>query len=221
MKKITTKTITIKEEYKLSPEISYIRIITNNKITSNSLVYKGKLVNGYGVTPLYKMDLEILKIWNPFWGENVKKGIDKKNLWLTESKLPEPEAINLSDIILVQGSTHRFYNINKEPIPVVIPGDYIEAHLNDKYYDLKKLKKHFDNHKNIVECSEILDVPYYNSGDGCFQYIQVLVYPEKKWLKKLDEIPNTSAKEIFTTTYDKLHPDFLKTRKFQKQIIED
>lgn len=217
MKKKITKTVILKEEYELSTEISYVRIITNNKITSNTLVYKGKKVNEYGLSPMYQMDLSILKIWNPFWGENKQLKLNKDYSWLKEKPLPEPEEINLNEIIFSQSSNHRFYDINKEPIPVVIQGDYIGANLDNRYYNLEKLKKHFDNHKNIISCSEILDIPYYNRDENRTKYLHVMVYPEKKWLLELDK-NKINLRDIFTSTYDKTHPDFLKIRKFQKQI---
>jgi len=219
-KKITT-TITLVEDYILSKNIGYKRTFINDELISNVLYYKGSNINGYSLTPLFKSnsELEILKVHNPFWGKSEELNIDGYT-WLEQKELPNPEDINLEDIIFSQGSTHNFFDINFDPIPVVIRGDYIEANLNNAKYDLKKLKDHFDSHPNIVKCSEILDIPYYNSGeDSGTKYLQVLVYPEIEWLKDI-YAKDKNTRYVFTPYYIDSHPDYLNMRQFLKPNVD-
>ncbi len=201
-----TKTVT--EKYTLSENLLYIRTIVNDKDISNRLEYKGGNINGWPVQPMYKPDLSLLKIWNPFWGENKELGLNKDYSWF-KFEVPEtPEDIDLKDIVYIQNASHTFFDINFEPIPVVIHGDYIEASLDNERYHLKELKQHLDKHPNIVKCSEILGIPGYNSSENRNQYLGVLVYPEKEWL--IDLYSNGGRmSNIFNRDYLKIN-QFLK-----------
>ncbi len=222
LKKKTTTTVvtTIKEEWVLSKNLKYVRITQNDEHVSNSLVYTGKDINNYSISPIWNPDLEMLKKWNPYWGENKDLSLNKEYSWFSQTELPEPEDINIEDIIYAQSASHSFFDINLEPLPVVLRGDYIEASLNSAKYYLDKLKEHFDSHPNIVYCAK-LDVPFYNAdSDSGSKYLEVLVYPDKEWLK--DVYANKkSRRDIFTSTWDKSHPDYLQTRQFMKPVVED
>ena len=91
--------------------------------------------------------------------------------------------------------------------------------MNSANYDLDKLEVYFDSHPNIVSCTK-LEVPYYNrGGDSGSTFLDVLVYPEKEWLK--DVYANKkSRRDVFTCTWDEKHPDYLKTRQFMKPVVE-
>jgi hypothetical protein len=217
LKKKTKTTVTVEEDYILSKTIGYKRIYTNNKLVSNTLYYKGAKVNGYNVIPMWKPDLDFLKKWNPYWGEYKKTGLNKDYSWFNQN-LPEPQDIDIKEIILCQSASHSFFELNLDPIPVVIIGDYIEAGLNNVNYHLKELKTHFETHKNIVECSDILDIPYYNVGKSCgSKYLHVIVYPEAKWLKEL-YTNKQSRHNIFTKSY--LESDYLEMLQFAKPKID-
>lgn len=216
IKKSVTKTITIVENYNLSKTVSYKRTYVNDKLKSNVLHYKGKKHNGYDLHPLWKPDLEVLKKHNPYWGESKEFKIDGYD-WFNQKELPEPSEINLDDIILCQGSTHSFFDLNLDPIPVVVHGDYIDANLNSKNYNLEELKEYFDSHPNVVRCSEILEIPYYNaSKTNGKKFLDVLVYPELEWLKDICS-KKLDNRFIFTQIWDHKNPDYLKIRSFLKQ----
>jgi|ERR1035437_209336 hypothetical protein len=210
-----TKKKTVEEviRYHLSDEIKYDITFINKKEKSRVLHYIGKNIFGYSLRPLYGKDISVLKKWNPCWGDSKKMGIDEG--WLYNNILPDPDNIDLSKIIFVQNSTHSFFTIDKKPIPVVVQGDYIEALLNNKYYDLEKLKKHLVKHKNIVRCSEITSIPYYNREDDRDSYLSVLVYPTQKSLQYAYDNNERIKNIVFTQPWDKKSPDMLGLRKFQ------
>lgn len=213
MRKTTKNTITEVITYHLTENIKYDITVINNKEKSRNLRHVGKNIYEYQVQPLYKKDISLLKSWNPFWGKS-KEGIDGYK-WLEGDKLPEPQDIDINNIILIQRSRQSFYTLNKEPIPVVVHGDYIEANLRSNIYKLKELRDHFLNHPNIISCSEIRDVPYYNNDSGVEKYLDVLVYPEKEWVQYL--LDNEKGRnEIFTPYYNNEAIDFLNIRQFLK-----
>ncbi len=215
MKSTKTVTTTIVEEYNISKNLKYVRTIVNDEHVSNKLHYTGKSISKYSITPLWKPDTSMLKVWNPFWGENKELELNKDYNWFNQDGLPEPDDINIEDIIYIERASHTFFDSNLEPLPVVIHGDYIEANLNNKNYYLDKLKEHFKTHPNIVKCSDILNIPYYNAGNSSgTQYLDVLVYPNKEWLKTL-YINKKSIYEVFTQRWDKNY-DFLEIRQFMK-----
>ncbi len=231
-KTVTTVTKVIKEEWELCKNLYYTRI-THYKLSVdnsvepeltqvfNSLSFKGKKINGYDITPLWKKDISILKKWNPFWGENKEMGLNKDYEFLKQEELPEPEDINIEDIIYAQSATHSFFDINLEPLPVVIAGDYIDARINNANYKLKALKEYLDKHPNVVSCSELLEVPHYNAGgDSGTKYVDVIVYPEVAWLKDI-YANKKSRRDVFTCTWDDKHPDYLGMRQFMKPKIKE
>jgi hypothetical protein len=205
IKKTSTKTIVVRDIYHLTDEIKYVVDFKNGKETGRHLQYKGKSHFGYELNPIYKKDLSLLKTTNPYWG---------KYDWFETDKLPSPENIDLKNIIFVQGSTHMFFDIKKNPIPVVHKGDYIGANFDNGHYDLDKLRKHLLKHKRVVSVSEILDIPYYNSENGKDKYIDVLVLPDSKTIQKGLENKWTRDETCFGKYYDKNGFDYLGIKKF-------
>lgn len=167
--------------YHLTPEVKYVKEFTSGKEKKRYLKYIGSELYNYELRPLYDKDLTVLEYWNPCWGEgDVSKPGYK---WLDNNELPEPEDIDLSKIIFLQFPRHAFFTLDKRPIPVVKQGGYIQADLNNKFYDLKKLRDYLLTHDRVKEVSEILDIPYYNSNSNCDKYISVLVLPTEEVLQ--------------------------------------
>lgn len=206
--------------YKLTNEINYVKKFVNSVEKERELIYKGPKLYKYELKPLYNKDLSILKSHNPCWGNSQDESIGYD--WLKNSNLPEPEDIDISKIIYLQFASHSFFNLDKSPIPVVINGDYIEAHLNDYFYDIKKLKEHLSNHSNIIECSDILNVPYYNEGGSSgYQYLSVLVYPTVEILEKAYELKQSPKDLIFYKPYHPDSIDFLNIKQFAIRTTYD
>lgn len=183
-------------------DLFFVKVITNDKEVETSLQYKGDFFE-YSVHVLYNPDLELLKKWNPYWGEHGTYNCDS---WY-ETIIPEtPEQVDINKIVYGYRYDHTFYDINLEGIPVVINGDYLEARLDNGKYKLKELKEHFDKHPNVVECSEILPIPYYNANKKRNEYLQILVLPSKEWLM------DKSKRYLF----DENGPDYLGLKQFLK-----
>jgi len=203
MKKTTKTTIIKVDTYKLTQDINYIIEYVDGVESYRILKYVGKKLNGYPLSPVYGVDLSILQKTNPFWDTNC---------WVEEI-LPKPEDIDISKIIYCQTATHLFYDLNKEPIASVFKGDYIEAKLNNKYYDLEKLRKHLLKKPNVVSVSEILNIPYYNSDGGCTKYIEVLVFADSEILKK-GSYDHSQKNKIFGVPWEKDGEDYLNIKQF-------
>ncbi|HMT02291.1 MAG TPA: hypothetical protein PKD00_03125 [Burkholderiales bacterium] len=211
-KTTTTKTIKV-DKYHLTNEVKYDITFVNGKETHRDLFYVGKNINDYPLKPIYKEDISLLKSWNPFWGD--KNGKDKGYAWINNLNLPEPEKINMNNIILVQNATHSFYDISKEPIPVVVMGDYIEAKLRSNVYDLVKLREHFLKHPNVVSCTEIEEIPYYNNDSGYETYFTAMIYPEKSWLIEMLK-DKRGLRQVFYH-YSNVNIDYLGMKPFLKK----
>jgi len=190
--------------YHLTSELKYMKEFKNDVLEKSYLKYTGSKLNNYDLQPLYNVDLCVLNKWNPYWGDNKDKSISYD--WFNYV-LPEPEDVDLSKVIYGQISTHSFFTIDKKQIPVVVRGTYIEANLNNHFYDLESLYKHLKNHPNVMQISDkILDIPYYNVEDGRDKYIDVLVLPSQEVLdKKLD---------VFYCPYNPDSYDFLNIKQF-------
>ena len=224
MKKTTVTTIIQTDTYKLTNEIKYIKTYRNKKLVSKELKYTGKKIREYDVSVLYKEDISLLKTWNPFWGSRPKEDNKISGYgWVSNDfkTLPKPEDINVDNLILAQFATHSFYKLDKTPIPVVINGNYIEAGLNNENYDLVKMREHLLKHPNVVSCSEILDIPYYNAERGKDKCIEVLVYPTVEVLQN-DYTENKKycnlTEHIFGSPWRKDGHDFLNIKQFSKYL---
>lgn len=213
MKKTTTKTSLVKETYHLTEELKYIIDFKNGKEVSRSLEYKGKGNYGYGLTPIYRKDISLLSKTNPYWLNEYS--------WFEGDKLPEPEKVNLKNIIYCQGSSHMFFDLNKKPIPVVHQGNYIGANLDNGHYDLVKLREYLLKKKNVISVSEILNIPYYNAERGKNKYIQVLVLPDSDTIQKGLDNKWNREETIFGRSYDKNFFDYLGMKKFAKEEVEE
>ncbi len=142
----------------------------------------GKPVKDKGCTvnywPIYNPDLKYLEESNPFWGYNKKT--DAK--WFDGTEVPE-NVVDINPTKFVFGSSydHSFYDVDLNPIPVVIHGNYIGAGIRSQGYDLEKLHKHLLKHKQVKLIGDIEPIPYYNNSGGeyCFD---VMVLPTKKQL---------------------------------------
>ncbi len=212
MKTTKKKTVTETITYHLTDEIKYVKVITNNKETSRDLYYTGNNLYDYGLKPLYNKDLSILKVHNPYWGK--RSGFNDET-WFDKVNLPEPEDIDLTKIIFGQSARFAFFTLDKKPIPVVVNGDYIEANLNNHFYDLEKLREYLLKHKNVIKCSEILDIPYYNAGDSNgTKYLSVTIYPNSKILQKGYDNKLSDKDVVFYKPYIIGSEDFLKIKKF-------
>lgn len=217
-KKTSVKVNTQTDTYHLTDELKYRIHFKNGKETGRDLHYTGKKHNGYELRPMYKEDISLLKSWNPCWGENETINGYK---WLEEDTLPDINDIDISKIIYLQFSTHSFFDINKEPIPVVLHGDYICECLNDYFYDLNELSKYLKNHPNIVKCSDILDIPYYSKGPNKTKYIDVLFLPTLEMYKKVYALSNFSTDDFWYKPYNESTFDFLGIKQFVKRTELD
>lgn len=201
-----TRKKTIKEvvTFHLTSELKYVKEYTNEVESNRYLKYTGDKLNKYNLQPLYDKDLTVLKKWNPYWGDNKDKTITDDWFYNT---LPEPEDIDLSKVIYGQNSSHSFFTIDKKKISVVVRGTYIEARLDNHFYDLESMYQYLKNHPNVMEiCNKILDIPYYNAERGRNKYIDVLVLPTQEVLD--NKLP------VFYHPYNPDSYDFLGLKQF-------
>lgn len=208
-KKVTTVTETT--TYQLHPNVVLREIVVNGKQTTRQLQKVGKDVKkdafGGKLTfwPVYNPDLGYLEETNPFWYWN--KGEDEK--WFKGEELPEnPEDIDVSKIVFSSGYDHTFWTIDLEPIPVVVQGDYIDAQINSRNYDLEKLHKYLSKHKQVRSVSDIELITYYNNDSGHDTFFTCLVLPTVKQLKDMK-----NRGEIFYKSWGD-NKDYLGMKKF-------
>lgn len=225
IRKTSKKTIHIIDTYHINDNIKYCIEFKNSKEIKRYLKYNGPKHYEYELAPLYQSDLSLLSKTNPFWF----KTEDDSN-WMKGESLPNPEDIDLSKIIYLQGSRHAFYDLNKKPIPVIYHGDYIGANLDNKTYHLKALREYLLTHPNIVSVSEIMDIPYYNAEKKRTKYIEVFGIPTSEAIQygldnKLHGYEilfgrpyerEDTYESIFKKPYEKEKRDFLGIKQFLK-----
>lgn len=156
---------------------------------------------------IYGPDLEYLKKSNPFWFYD-RDNREYDSDWLNGMPIPEnPEDIDLSKVVFLSWYDHTFRNFNFEPIPVVVWGDYIGENIRSGCYDLEALHDHLAAHPQVVEISDIEEIPYYNNPSGEETCFEVLVLPTFEQLKVLKK-----AKDIFYSPHG--NTDFLDMGRF-------
>lgn len=212
MKIVKTTSIHEKHTCHISKEIKAVYDFKNGKLISKDLIYTGPKLYGYSLSPVYKLDIKNLKNYNPFTSNNWEMGIDIPD---------DPELISLDDIIYCQSASHSFFNLDKTPIPMVYDARYFNnGYFNNKYYKLKELREYLQSHPNVIEVSEILDIPYYNAECNCNKYLNVKIYPEVEWL--IDKYTNKRCLSYISgEPWDKNSPDYLGTKKFIKKLEKD
>lgn len=204
-----TEVVTEATTYHLHPNVVLREIIQNGKMTTRELNKVGKsMKSAFGdkldFWPIYNPDLKYLEKSNPFWG--YYKQEDEK--FFKGKELPEnPEDIDVSKIVFTSVYDHTFWTVDLEPIPVVVSGDYIEAGIRSRNYDLEKLHKYLSKHKQVKQISSIELIPYYNNVSGSETFFKVMVLPTKKQLKEMK-----NRKDIFYKPWEK--HDFLGMKKF-------
>ncbi len=177
------KTTIVENKYRLNDDLVYIETFSNDKLSSKELKYVGKLIDkDYNFLPLYNTSLDILKKTNPFWWND--KAICEQ---FFKNKLPPVDKIDVNKVIYACSWNHSFWDVNKEPIPVVQHVDYIDGGISNQHYDLEKLVIYAKQHPNIVKCSNILDIPYYNAEKYKNKYLDMYVLPAVEMLKKCHE----------------------------------
>lgn len=201
VKKVSETIITkvIIETTEITDDINHVRTTTNDTQVVCRLDYKGDFFLRR-VEVLYNPDLEVLKRTNPNWGEYK---------WFKTPIPNNPEDIDINKIVYSYYWEHSFFDVNLEPIPVVIMGDYVEARLSNKYYNLEALKDYLNKHPNVIQCSEILDMPYYSVEKGGNKYLKILVLPEKNWITE-------RIRDDLFNIWRKSCPDYLGLKKFAK-----
>jgi len=81
--------------------------------------------------------------------------------------------------------SHMVFDINDKALPVGVFFDYIDAHMNNGNYNLKKAHKHLSKRKDIHELSDITEVEWYNRDDECKEYIHFLWEPPVSAYRKM------------------------------------
>lgn len=204
-KKTTTVVTTI---YKLNDNIQYIETDTNGKI-SREIKYTGKtFAKDARYYAVYEKDLGLLSETNPFWFVDRKECQD-----FFKSEIPAIDDIDINRIFFVCSYNHSFWNINGEPIPVVQHFDYIHANIDNQYYKLDELRVYLSNHPNVIKCSEIRDIPYYNSEPYSDKYLDVFILPTIDMLK---ECYKNDWSKVIGNPYCK-QTDFLNIKHFLKE----
>lgn len=206
MRVTNKKQVNVTRTYHVSNNIKADFLFTNGKFKSTALRYYGKEHYGYGLTPVYKFDRNLLLTTNPFWGHGDYKELDTK---YTEDDI---KASTNADYTLAQSASHMFFDENLKPLPCVIHADYVSnGMLSDKYYDLHKLREYLQSHPNVVSVSERIDMPYYNSDCGNY-YLRLKYVAEGDWQQEMLE--KGQLKDYITGRPYAPEPDFLKIHQF-------
>lgn len=97
------------------------------------------------------------------------------------------KVVTRKNFVKLDFCSHMAFDLKGNPIPIAIPMDYIEAQLNNRYYNLDKLLKIFLSleRTDIVVHGGIKDIPYYNSEPGRDKYLAVTWTPTKQAYKKV------------------------------------
>jgi len=218
-KKVTTVTETI--TYEIHPNARVIDVIVNGGPKTRQLIKHGKIEKKgewrVDFFPIYNPDLKYLEISNPFWYWNR----DKDDEWFKGSPLPEdPKDIDKSKIIFISSYDNSFWTIDKEPIPVVIYGDYIDDRIRSGRYDLEKLHQYLSNHEQVKEISGIERIPYYyNNESGREKCFTVKVLPTIQQLKEMVKL-NKTRKYNNVKIWDE-EKDFLGMKQFRIKESDD
>lgn len=210
--KITKKKETVVTEtttYQIHPHVVLREVVKNGKQTLRELQKVGKNIKSkfgdkLSFWPVYNPDLKYLEKTNPFWYHNKKEDEE----WFKGESLPEnPSDIDVSKIVFTCPYDHSFWTVDLEPIPVVIHGDYIDAGLRSRNYDLEKLHTHLSKHKQVKNISKIELSPYYNNDSGSERYFECYVLPTVKQLKEME-----NPEDIFYKYWNE--KDYLGMKKF-------
>jgi len=206
MKMTMKKVVIITETYHITDKIKYDIISKNGKVSERKLRYTGKKHYGYSLSPLYRKDFSLLKEKNPYTHSNWD--------WFKGDILPAPEDIDVEkNIILVQGSTHMFFDTKLKSLTYTHTGDYIGAGLRSTYYDIDKLEKHLKGLKKVVKIIR-QEIPYYNAAKTNEEYLSIIVLvPGKVWDMGLEK--GWSRDDIvFGRHHDENFFDFLNINQF-------
>jgi hypothetical protein len=210
MKQSKTKTVLETHTYSLGNNISYVIDFKNEKEISRQLKYSGGNHFGYDLLPLYDPDLSSLEKSNPF---HTNKDWDTFNVGVLPNT---PESVDLTKIVLAQWSTYLLFDVKLDPIPVLVLGNYIDAQISSRNYDLKGLHAHFSSHPQVKKIGEIELVPSYNNDSGREKFFDVQVLPTVEQMKVL----GIDRRGVFYQPWAK-HPDFLDMKQFRLLEIKD
>jgi hypothetical protein len=214
--KVTKKTVTTVTETTTSTihlNIKVIDIVVNGKPSPRQIVRNGKIIKDgiYNIDywPIYNPDLKYLEETNPFWHKN--KTEDAK--WFEGTEIPENiEDIDPSKFIFGSSYDHSFYDVDLNPILVVIHANYIDGGIRNRNFDLEKLHKHLSKHKQVKKIGDIEPIPYYNN-DGGEYFFEVNVIPTKKQLTECFKAKRRIKDDLFYVSW-RPDMDLLGMKKF-------
>jgi hypothetical protein len=131
------------------------------------------------------------------------------------SKTPLTDMDNKTKILVrLDYDSHMAFSIKGAPYPVAKQFDYIEGTLDNLHYDLEKAVQILSKRKDVqlVKSEQphynsnpyILEIPYYNRGDGRYDYVAFRWIPtvqtyRKVWKKCLaveKDYPSTRIREV-------------------------
>lgn len=212
MEKRVIEQIHRQEIYTLPNDIEYIMEYIDGVEQKRYLKHVNpKACNGKRLSAQYRgKDFSTcIKKYNPFV---------YNHKWYGE--LPNVDQIDMDQIVLVHNDDHSIYDINLNPIPIIQHLDYIQAGLHNNKYDLEKVYKKLQNHPNVVSCSKILDIPFYNSEKYQDKYLQVEVIPDVKVYKQKEQLKKLRGPDEYICIV-KLIIDWLDLKEFEIVPRED
>ncbi len=127
-----------------------------------------KIIPALATRKIGKYSADYMLIYNTGLAQLQKEGFGYYPSYLNNSAFTSLTANEGRDVTVVQVdmSRHMLYDIAGNPLPSAMYFGYIEGHIDNKYYDLKKVLGILKQRTDIELLDEkkgISDIPYYNA----------------------------------------------------------
>jgi hypothetical protein len=106
------------------------------------------------------------------------------------------------------------YDIEGKPICRAIHFDYINSHIDNSSFYLKKVLKYLRSHKKVKN-AEIIEIPYYNQQEGRERGIEFTYLPGEKEFQKIAKMGGYVGSSEYVMSVA------LKLNRFKKPEVDD
>ena len=126
-----------------------------------------------------------------------------------------------NNLVFMDWGSHMLFQLDeKTPLSVAIHFDYIDARMDNEFYDLDKVYAHLKKRKDTIWHPDSIDeIPYYNREEGrthCLNF--TWAPPQKVYEKMWAECKKINPRYPCTADHDAIRKlDLLGIEKFKKQ----